>query len=294
MVTGSTGFIGRHLVPKLLAEGHTVVALVRDKGAAQGLPWLVNCLVERFSLETADTAALSFDGIDAVVHLAWTGLPNYRSSIHETLNLHGSLAFLARAMENGVNLIQVAGTCLEYGLVQGALTESLIPAPTLPYPIAKDRLREKLMELATGYGTQIQWLRLFYMHGAGQNPSSLLPALERAICEGHESFDMSGGEQIRDYASADCIAGIAKAILETPDCTGVVNCCSGVGIAVKDLVNAYIHRRGAKIALNLGHYPYPDYEPMAFWGDTSKLESHLGWERIPEPLRGLEASFTNA
>ncbi len=56
---------------------------------------------------------------------------------------------------------------------------------------------------------------------------------------------------------------------------GVVNCCSGKPISVRRLVENYISKRDANISLNLGFYPYPEYEPMAFWGSTKKLQTLL-------------------
>jgi dTDP-6-deoxy-L-talose 4-dehydrogenase (NAD+) len=56
---------------------------------------------------------------------------------------------------------------------------------------------------------------------------------------------------------------------------GIVNCCSGIPISIKQLVQNYLHDNNATIKLNLGYYPYPDYEPMQFWGDNKKLKSIL-------------------
>jgi dTDP-6-deoxy-L-talose 4-dehydrogenase (NAD+) len=57
--------------------------------------------------------------------------------------------------------------------------------------------------------------------------------------------------------------------------SGVVNLCSGQPISVRKLVEGWIKDNDWSIELNLGHYPYPDYEPMAFWGDRRKLDSLL-------------------
>lgn len=56
---------------------------------------------------------------------------------------------------------------------------------------------------------------------------------------------------------------------------GVVNVCSGKPISVRKLVEGWIKENGWSIELNLGHYSYPEYEPMAFWGDRDKLDRCL-------------------
>ena len=47
---------------------------------------------------------------------------------------------------------------------------------------------------------------------------------------------------------------------------GIINCCSGIPISIRNLVENYLKENNKHIKLNLGYYPYPDYEPMAFWG----------------------------
>jgi dTDP-6-deoxy-L-talose 4-dehydrogenase (NAD+) len=119
----------------------------------------------------------------------------------------------------------------------------------------------------------LQWARLFYMHGEGQNPNSLLAMLDRAIEQDDQTFNMSGGEQLRDYLPVHQVASHLAVIVENREFNGMVNVCSGKPISVRRLVESRIAERQAGIRLNLGHYPYPDYEPMAFWGDASRLQA---------------------
>jgi dTDP-6-deoxy-L-talose 4-dehydrogenase (NAD+) len=113
------------------------------------------------------------------------------------------------------------------------------------------------------------------MYGEGQNPGSLLAQLDRAIEAGDPVFNMSGGEQLRDYLPVQQVAAYLVTIAESPNFGGIVNVCSGVPISVRRLVEQRIADRKSMIRLNLGYYPYPDYEPMAFWGDRHKLDGIL-------------------
>jgi dTDP-6-deoxy-L-talose 4-dehydrogenase (NAD+) len=56
---------------------------------------------------------------------------------------------------------------------------------------------------------------------------------------------------------------------------GIVNVCSGQPISVRKLVEGWIKENGWSIDLYLGRYPYPEYEPMAFWGNPDKLNRCL-------------------
>ena len=59
------------------------------------------------------------------------------------------------------------------------------------------------------------------------------------------------------------------------DKIAIVNCCSGEPISIRKLVGNYLAEKNKSIELNLGYYPYPDYEPMSFWGDATKLKTIL-------------------
>ena len=78
---------------------------------------------------------------------------------------------------------------------------------------------------------------------------------------------MSGGEQLRDFMHVQKVAyQIVKLALSGKE-TGTLNICSGSPISVRRLVERWMIDNGWNIQLNLGYYPYPDYEPMAFWGE---------------------------
>lgn len=272
-VTGATGFVGRHVIQRLAMEGHDVTAIARSAERAAAMPWRNE--VEFVSCDLADHSDLlqNHPLPDVLIHLAWQGLPNYKSFFHIGTNLRDHLAFLYNAAAVGISQIMVAGTCLEYGMQNGALVEQGSTAPHTCYGLAKDTLRKSLQLLQHEIPFTLQWMRLFYTFGEGQNPSSLLAQLDRAIDQGASHFDMSMGDQLRDYLPIDEIAANFSRALEHPEeCNGIINCCSGKPTSVIDLVESHCSIRGSAIRLNRGHYPYPDYEPLAFWGVPTKLD----------------------
>jgi len=280
LVTGATGFIGTHVVAALLARGLEVTALCRDPERAAAWPLAGQVKLVRGDLADLAPAQLEeLAGHDRILHLAWGELGNFKSEAHVTEVLPRHLDFLTRLVERGARHLLVAGTCLEYGLVGGALAEDLEPKPVTAYGRAKDALRRALEPLCAAHGVVFQWARLFYMHGPGQSEKSLLSQLDRAITAGAESFDMSGGEQLRDYLPVAEVADILARVALQDAVTGPINCASGRPVTVRALVEAHLRRRGANVQLNLGRYPYPDYEPMRFWADTAKLAAALAASR---------------
>jgi dTDP-6-deoxy-L-talose 4-dehydrogenase (NAD+) len=274
VVTGATGFVGRHIVDALLARGHSVVAVARDEKKAQAMSWFKRVEFVQCNIHEDFSALLRAESLpNAIIHLAWPGLPNYRDFFHISKNLPADLAFLEAAVKSGVSQLLVAGTCLEYGMQYGPLTETMETKPTTPYGLAKDALRKSLQLLQLETPFLLQWMRLFYMYGEGQNSKSLLAQLDHAIDEKQTVFNMSMGNQLRDYLPIQAVAANFVLALETPNIGGVINCCSGRPTSVVDLVQQRCRERVSDIKLNRGYYPYPDYEPMAFWGVADKLAS---------------------
>jgi nucleoside-diphosphate-sugar epimerase len=271
LVTGAAGFIGRHAIRELLARGHEVVAVVRDPARIENFEWrsAVRVVVMDIHQPLPDPRGV-FGSIDLVMHLAWHGLPNYRAAFHVEENLPRDFAFLRSLVAAGYDRLLVTGTCFECFPEGGRMAEDRHGSPTLPYPLAKATLRRQLEALQAEVPFSLQWVRLFYMYGAGQNPGSLLAQLDRAIDVGAASFDMSGGEQLRDYLPVTAVAAKLATVAVHPEWTGVTHICNGSPISVRQLVEQHVAARRSSIVLNLGAYPYADYEPMAFWGASAR------------------------
>lgn len=148
----------------------------------------------------------------------------------------------------------------------GPLSTDMPAQPSNPYGFAKDALRQQLAFLKTTNPFNLTWARLFYLYGDGQSSASLYSKLKEAVVRGDQVFDMSGGEQLRDYLPVQEVARRIVSMSIDGASQGVVNICSGKPISVRRLVEQWLAEHHWKIELNLGFYPYPDYEPMAFWG----------------------------
>tara|TARA_B100000315_G_C14548389_1_gene574441 strand:- start:605 stop:1453 length:849 start_codon:yes stop_codon:yes gene_type:complete len=277
LVTGATGFVGQHVVRRLISKKHQVIAVARDEEKAQKFDWYDQVKFISYDIHQAkqNLNLKNWENPKTVMHLAWTGLPDYKSIHHVTENLPGDLQFLHKIVEQGIEQVLVTGTCFEYGQQNGSLSEDKPTMPNNPYALAKDTLRRSLEFIKQDLPFRLQWVRLFYMYGTGQNPNSLLAQLDRAIKEGKDIFEMSGGEQLRDYLPIEEVARKLVDIVENQEWQGIVNCCNSKPISVRSLVESYLERKGAKMKLDIGYYPYPDYEPMAFWGNNSKLKKIL-------------------
>lgn len=281
LVTGATGFIGNCVVSDLVQHGFDVVATSRNIVKAGNATWFGSVNYIPLDLEKFDDSVNYFEYFsrpDLIIHLAWEGLPNYRSSFHVEVNLPRHYSFLKNIILNGCKDVTVTGTCFEYGMQSGKLSENLKAQPDNPYAVAKNTLNNSLEKFRKTEPFELKWVRLFYMYGKGQNPAALFSQLDKAIKNGDKEFNMSGGEQIRDFLPVEVVAAYIIKIALQHKISGIINCCSGTPVKVKDLVQDYLRIQKKDIRLNLGYYEYPDYEPMEFWGDNQKLQKIINGE----------------
>ena len=271
-ITGAGGFIGQHVLTKLLEQEVEIIAITRSGS----LPANLSRDIKVIEMDISRPEPNCFKKIgspEILIHLAWDGLPNYKSLHHFEVELLRQYQFLKNMVESGLPSLLVTGTCFEYGMQSGSLSEDMIANPNNPYGYAKNALRQQLEFLKMVTPFNLIWTRLFYMYGQGQSSTSLFAKLKDAVERGDKIFNMSGGKQLRDYLRVEEVArNIVRLAMLQKD-IGVINICSGKPISIRKLVEKWLYENGWKIELNLGHYPYPDYEPMEFWGDSSRINS---------------------
>lgn len=269
-VTGASGFIGRHVLGELCKEQVDVVAVTRDASRLKDLSPGIRVVEMDISFPKQDDFA-RMGCPEVLIHLAWDGLPNYKSMHHFESELPQQYLFLKSLVESGLSSLLVAGTCFEYGMQSGSLSEEVKPFPNNPYGYAKDSLRRQLEFLKHSKPFNLIWGRFFYMYGEGQAANSLYSQLKDAVFRNDEVFNMSGGEQLRDYLPVTEVARRVVRLALAGSDIGIVNICAGKPVSVRRLVEQWLSENNWEITLNPGYYPYPDYEPMAFWGDSARF-----------------------
>ncbi|MEK7689405.1 MAG: NAD(P)-dependent oxidoreductase, partial [Bdellovibrionota bacterium] len=145
-VTGATGFIGKHVLAELGRHAVETVSVVRPSPSKSSE--IPRGTVVQFDLHNTPSNAFELMGCpDVLIHLAWDGLPNYKSLHHFETELPAQFRFLKGLIESGLPALLVAGTCFEYGMQSGPLSENMEPRPSNPYGFAKDMLRRQLGHL---------------------------------------------------------------------------------------------------------------------------------------------------
>ena len=271
-ITGATGFIGQHVRNVLAKTDNDVVLVVRyvervgDKSAREEI------VAADLSQARTDWFQL-FGRPDIVLHLAWGGLPNYMDCYHVDVELPTQLRFLTALINSGLKKLVVTGTCYEYGISRGALSEDQETNPNTPYGIAKDRLRKELFELRSTQHFDLTWARIFYPYGEGQSESSIYSQLTRAISNNEKEFAIGSGTQMLDFIQVTTVAKALLAFVTEIKGIGLINVGSGDPQTVIEFVERLICRFESNIVPKVGVINDREYESISFWSDNNLLDS---------------------
>ena len=270
LVTGANGFIGNNLVESLVANNFEVYSVIRNKQIFSN----VKAKVINKSIENITVVELNELKIDIILHFAWSNVSKVMLESHLTEELEIQKRFLENVLKSKVTKIIISGSCFEYGKINGELGVDVMPDPNTNYGIAKNKLRLWLEEkLHVSNHISVFWMRMFQGDGKGQHERSLWTQLLNSISNKDEFFNMSRGFQIRDFISInETIDFVFSAMNSKQLGFNLVNVCSGNPISVREFVEDVIKKRKSSLKLNLGYYPIPDYEPLAFWGTKSKIK----------------------
>ncbi|MFQ5599026.1 MAG: NAD-dependent epimerase/dehydratase family protein [Candidatus Krumholzibacteriia bacterium] len=279
LVTGGTGFMGRHLVRALRERGDRVVVVGRR--SSTGLP-------EDVAYEQGDLAAESFaDRLirrlrpQRVFHLA--SAVNVKRDLQllddQVRNTQLAAVYVARAcLEGGVRRLVHVGTCEEYGNGPAPFRENQAPAPVSPYSAAKVAATAFVRTLCVSFGLRAVIVRPFLTYGPGQPANLLVPALIRSALEGND-FPMTPGEQTREF---NFIEDVIEGMLRAGEAEGVegeiINIGCGEPRRIRDVAALVLELMGNPVQLQLGKLSYRPGETWEFYCSNEKARDLLGWE----------------
>ncbi len=265
-VTGASGFIGKYVLRELLKTSHDIIAICRNPSSLDQDEYK-SIQIYKYNIKQNNNNLFNDLGKpDHLIHLAWDGLPNYKSIFHFENELPSQFNFLKNLIKQGLHSLFISGTCLEYGDVSGCISADINTNPQNSYGFAKDSLRKQLELLKEELAFEFIWGRIFYLYGEGQSEFSLYSSLKNAVKRGDKVFNLSGGEQLRDFLHVRDVSNQIVNRFLVPKKTSIKNICSGEPISVRNLVEKWVKENNWDIKLNFGFYHYPDYEPLAFWG----------------------------
>ncbi len=274
LVTGGSGFIGRHVVAVLAAAGARVRVVDLKPHPDPG--------VEIVQGDIADQSVTdaSFDGgIDSVVHLA--AVTSVLRSLEQPeltyrTNVAGTAMLLERARQAGVGSLAFASTNAVTGPMEApAITEAATLRPLTPYGSTKAAAEMLMSAYTASYGVRCACLRLTNVYGLGmQAKDSIVARLMRAIRTGG-GFEIYGdGRQVRDYVNVSDVVQAFALALTSDQWQGPMVIGSGSSLSVLDVVAAVREVTGAEF--DVRHGPAKAGEMPAVIVDAGKAHA-AGW-----------------
>lgn len=284
LVTGANGYLGRHVVSALADCGAEVVAVHRRPGEVD--PRARSVVADFATLDAAGFAAIG--DVTCVVHLAWADGFDHNAASHIDA-LPGHVAFTRTAIAAGIERFVGIGTMHEIGYWEGAIDEATPCAPKSLYGIAKNALREATRLLATQANVPFQWLRGYYILGDDLFNKSLFSRILRWEAEGKATFPLNSGKNLYDFIDVrDLGRQIALAALQS-EVTGVIECCSGAPVSLRDQVEAFIARHNLAIRPEYGAFPERPYDSPGVWGNPAKIRQIVAAARADAGPCGIVA-----
>jgi UDP-glucose 4-epimerase len=281
LVTGGAGFIGSHLVDRLLADGHSVVVidnmvtgrpdnLVQHKGNAR-LSVRVGDINDPAMLDQC------MDSVQWVFHLA--ALADIVPSIRQPLdyfraNVDGTMAVLEAARAHNVQRFLYTASSSCYGIPDVYPTpETAEIRPQYPYALTKRLGEELVLHWAQVYGFPAASLRLFNVYGPRHRTAGTYGAMFGVFLAqklaGKPYTVVGDGTQTRDFTYVTDVAD-AFVTVAASSLTGVM---MNVGSDGTYSVNRIIELLGGQAT----HIPKRPGEPDSTWADISLIKSELGW-----------------
>lgn len=276
LVTGLSGFIGRHTIPFLLEKGfevHGIIPESEPKPTAQNVFWHTADL-----LDSKQIAKL-FEKLKPshLLHFAWvTAHGAYWTSPENLRWLQNSLELVHSFKTSGGKRIVVAGSCAEYDWQYRYCIENLTPLnPATLYGAAKNSLHDILMAYSHQEYLSTAWGRVFFLYGPYENQSRLVPSVVNALLN-HQPAPCTHGNQIRDFLYVEDIASAFVALLDS-DLTDAVNIASGKPVVLKEIIYRIAEKIGRPDLIQLGALSASKSEPPFLLADVQRLKRDLGW-----------------
>ncbi|MCH8096422.1 MAG: SDR family oxidoreductase [Proteobacteria bacterium] len=281
LVTGGAGFIGCHLVERLLDDGHEVTVI---DDFSTGRPENLAHLRDRPGLRVIegdicepDALAKAFDGAEWVFHLAALAdiVPSIQAPVpYHRANVEGTLAVLEAARAAGVKRLVYAASSSCYGVPDVFPTPESAPIrPMYPYALTKNIAEQYVMHWHQTYGLPAVSLRFFNVYGPRARTSGTYGAVFGVFLAqklaGRPFTVVGDGTQTRDFTFVTDVVE-AFILAARSDLAGeILNVGSGDSYSVNRLVELL----GGEVI----YVPKRPGEPDRTWGDTTRIEERLGW-----------------
>jgi UDP-glucose 4-epimerase len=294
LVTGGAGFIGSHIVKRLLREGVDEVVVLDN--FVSGREDLLNGIIDKVELIRGDVTDAELvekvmEDVDVVFHeAAQADVPASlrKPALDFEVNGLGTLNILRAALKNDVKRVVYASSASVYGNnvfspQDRRFIESQALSPLSPYAASKLSGEMLCTAYYHSFGLKTTSLRYFSIYGPGEIPKKNSYSLVVSIfvpqaIQGKGLVLFGGGNQVRDFTHVEDVAYVnLLAAVKTEAVGKVINVGTGKATTIKDLA-IIVKKLVRDVPYQYG--PRPKGDPLGGYADTSRLKEIIGY--VPE------------
>lgn len=297
LVTGGAGFIGSHLVDKLLGDGHNVTVLdnfstgrpenLQHHGEHQSLSLV------KVDISDYNKVVGYFENIDWVFHLAALAdiVPSIKAPFeYHRSNVDGTISVLEASRKHSVKRFIYAASSSCYGIPDCFPTpETAELRPQYPYALTKSVAEQYVMHWGQVYGLPVASLRMFNVYGPRSRTGGTYGAVFGVFLAqklSDKPYTVVGdGSQTRDFTFVTDIVDAYLMVAKSDVCNEIFNLGSGH----TDSINKLVELLGGEVV----HIPKRPGEPDCTFADISKIGEMLGWNPTTSFEEGVQIMLDN-
>ncbi|QJW47192.1 NAD-dependent epimerase/dehydratase family protein [bacterium BFN5] len=296
LVTGGAGFIGSHVVDKLLVEGcHVVVLDNFNTGLLHNIPAGVK-LIEMDICSSELTTVFDKENFDAVIHMAAQTMvpisidkPDFDCQI----NILGTVNLLEACRQTGVKRVIFASSAAVYGdAADIPITENANTMPTSFYGLSKLTVEKYLQLYYQLYGLEYFVLRYSNVYGERQGDGGeggVISIFTRKISEGQVLLVNGDGGQTRDFIYVGDVAAANWHALITPHANDILNISTNTETSVNELIQVLTEISGGSVHKNYG--PIREGDIYRSTLANHKAVEKIGWYPSVTLSTGLTKTY---
>lgn len=268
LITGASGFLGKHIVDEAIKQGHEVLCLKHSE--------IDNCQ------ENVNTFAP-----EILVHCAWGGVS---AADRNNPELQAANIEMSKKVVMLYPFKQIigAGSQDEYGNINEVVDEEHPLKPISEYAKAKISFCNWLKEYAESHNIEWQWIRIFNMYGTGQALNWLIPAIIAKCKNGEKTMDTTKGEQQYAYLNADDFGRAMVSVFGAKGKCGIYNISSSNPLPLHDIFMMIKELTHSDIEFNFGAMPYRQGQSMMICGNSEKFINLFGMFETTSITQGIK------
>jgi UDP-glucose 4-epimerase len=239
LITGGSGFIGTHLINRLLNDGHEIYNL--DKIPSPALPDHRQKIIDILDIDIKDSI---FNDKDCIIHLA--AMVSVPRSFDDPVNSFGNNTFLtikilSAAKAHGIKKFIFSSSAAVYGSKEGTVAETDSTEPNSPYGLDKLVSEKYIQMYCQLWGIDYLILRFFNVYGVGQNPqyAGVITAFNIAAQKKEPLIIYGDGEQTRDFISVQDICNHISKLIHKNINNEIFNLGTGQSISINSLAKQF-------------------------------------------------------